>query len=190
MEIFLEIFFVSTVRFQFQVWAGQKRLCPPKRMGGLIKFQQKLCEGESIQVRLLLSSIKMTCCLSFRDLSIFLDICLLFDGCSIITSPCPVDTVVSTVFRECRCSVPSVSGKPFTFSFSFNTNPDGYKNCVAVWLGVIYDYQATNRKQGRLHVKAPLPPPHFYWSPGIYDSQPAGIHKKATTNRWKLLLFS
>jgi hypothetical protein len=30
------------------------------------------------------------------------------------------------------------------------------KKCVAVWLGVIYDSQATNRKKGRLSVRAPL----------------------------------
>jgi hypothetical protein len=30
------------------------------------------------------------------------------------------------------------------------------KKCVAVWLEVIYDSQATNRKQGGLPVRAPL----------------------------------
>jgi hypothetical protein len=40
------------------------------------------------------------------------------------------------------------------------------KKCVAVGLGVIYDSQATNRKQGGLPVRAPLPLLHSYWSPG------------------------
>ncbi len=43
-------FLLSAVRFRFQVWAGQKR---PAQTDGLSnkKFQQKLCEGESTQVR-------------------------------------------------------------------------------------------------------------------------------------------
>ncbi len=38
------------------------------------------------------------------------------------------------------------------------------KKCVAVKLGVIYDSQATNRKQGGLPLRVPPPQPHFYWS--------------------------
>ncbi len=33
------------------------------------------------------------------------------------------------------------------------------KMCVALWMGVIYASQVTNRKQGRLPMTAPLPPP-------------------------------
>ncbi len=38
------------------------------------------------------------------------------------------------------------------------------KRGIAVRLGVIYDFQASNRKQGGLPVRAPLPPPHSGWS--------------------------
>jgi hypothetical protein len=38
-----------------------------------------------------------------------------------------------------------------------NPNPDGCKRCIAMRLGVIFDYQATNGKQGGLPVKAPSP---------------------------------
>jgi hypothetical protein len=38
-----------------------------------------------------------------------------------------------------------------------NPSQDGYKKCVAMWLGVIYDSQATNRRQGGLPARAPLP---------------------------------
>jgi hypothetical protein len=53
------------------------------------------------------------------------------------------------------------------------------KKCVAVQLGVIYDSSATNRKQGELPVRAPLPPCHTpIGRPGvIQDSQPAEIRK-------------
>jgi hypothetical protein len=40
------------------------------------------------------------------------------------------------------------------------------KMCAAVQLGIIYDSQATSRKQGGLPVRAPFPPPHSYWLPG------------------------
>jgi hypothetical protein len=65
------------------------------------------------------------------------------------------------------------------------------KTCVAVWLGVMYDSQALNRKQGGLPVTASLPPQlHSYWSPQvIYDSQPARMHTNTAPKRWKLLLF-
>jgi hypothetical protein len=46
---------------------------------------------------------------------------------------------------------------------SFNPNLDGYKKCVAVRLGVIYDSKATNRKQGVLPVFAPLLPAILLW---------------------------
>jgi hypothetical protein len=39
---------------------------------------------------------------------------------------------------------------------------------VAVWLGVIYDSQATNRKQGGLSAKATSTLPHSYWLPGSH----------------------
>jgi hypothetical protein len=59
--------------------------------------------------------------------------------------------------------------KNFKFD-SVNLDPDGYeKKCVTVRLRVKYDSQATNRKQGELPMRAPLPPPHSYWQP---DSQP------------------
>jgi hypothetical protein len=62
--------------------------------------------------------------------------------------------------------------------------------CVAMRLGVIYDSQATIRKQGGLPVRAP--PPHR--SPighrgVINDSQPVEIRKNTTTSKWKLLLL-
>ncbi len=41
----------------------------------------------------------------------------------------------------------------------FNPNPDGYKKCVALRPGAIYDYQATNRKQGGSLWEHPSPPP-------------------------------
>jgi hypothetical protein len=48
------------------------------------------------------------------------------------------------------------------------------KKGVAVWLGVIYDPQTTNRKQGGLPVRAPLPHRTPIGRLGvIYDSQPA-----------------
>jgi hypothetical protein len=64
------------------------------------------------------------------------------------------------------------------------------KKCVAVRLGVIYDAQATNRKQGGLPVS---PPPPCRTSIGrkgvIYDSQPAGMHKKTPPNKVETLTF-
>jgi hypothetical protein len=46
-----------------------------------------------------------------------------------------------------------------TVQLSLNPNLDGYKKkCIAVRLGIIYDFQATNRKQGGLPVRAPIPP--------------------------------
>jgi hypothetical protein len=48
------------------------------------------------------------------------------------------------------------------------------KNCIAVLLGVIYDSQETNRKQGGLPVRASSPPPHSYWSPGSRIWLPTG----------------
>jgi hypothetical protein len=51
-----------------------------------------------------------------------------------------------------------------------------------MWLGVIYDYQATNRKQGGLPVRAPLPHRTPIGHLGvIYDSEPAEIHKLPQT---------
>jgi hypothetical protein len=37
-----------------------------------------------------------------------------------------------------------------------NPDPDGYKKCNTVQLGVIYDSQDTNRNLGGLPVRAPL----------------------------------
>jgi hypothetical protein len=57
------------------------------------------------------------------------------------------------------------------------------KKCIAMWLGVLYDSQATNRKQGGLSVRAALCTTwHSYWSQ-------AGKNKDTATNKWKLLLF-
>jgi hypothetical protein len=66
--------------------------------------------------------------------------------------------------------------------------PDGYKNCAAVWLGVIYDLQATNRKQGGLPVRIP----NSYWLHGSHISPLAGWKTQKHNpkySRWKLLLF-
>jgi hypothetical protein len=53
-----------------------------------------------------------------------------------------------------------------------------------MWLGVISDSQATNRKQEGLPVRAPLPLHTPIGRLGvIYDSQPAGIHKNTIRNR-------
>jgi hypothetical protein len=54
-------------------------------------------------------------------------------------------------------------------------------------LGVIYDSQMTNRKQGGLLLRALLP----HCTPigclvVIYYSQPAERHKNTLKNRWKL----
>ncbi len=43
------------------------------------------------------------------------------------------------------------------FSATLNTNPDGYKNGVAMPLGVLCDSQATIGKHGGLPLRAPLP---------------------------------
>ncbi len=40
---------------------------------------------------------------------------------------------------------------------TLNPNLDGYKRCVAVRLGVIYDSQTTNRKLGGLPARTPTP---------------------------------
>ncbi len=48
------------------------------------------------------------------------------------------------------------------------------KKCVAVRKGVIYDSQATNRKQGGLPVRASLPLPYSYWSSESHIRLPAG----------------
>ncbi len=71
------------------------------------------------------------------------------------------------------------------------SNPDGYKKkCVAIRLGVIYDSQATNRKQGGLPVRAPSPCCTPIGRLGvIYDSHRAGIHKNTPKVRRKLLFF-
>jgi hypothetical protein len=65
------------------------------------------------------------------------------------------------------------------------------KKFVAVRLGVTYDSCVTNRKKRGLPVRAPLPP--ICTPVGrlvvIRYSQPAGINKNTTTNKWKLLLF-
>jgi hypothetical protein len=64
------------------------------------------------------------------------------------------------------------------------------KKCVVVRLGVMYDFQATKRKQKGPPVRAPpcrIPIGHLGV---IYDFQLAGIHKKTTTNRRKLLLLN
>jgi hypothetical protein len=50
-------------------------------------------------------------------------------------------------------------------------NPDDYKKCVAVRLGVIYDSQATHREQGVS--RTPISCLGV-----IHDSQPAKLHKK------------
>ncbi len=40
------------------------------------------------------------------------------------------------------------------------------KKWVAVRMGVLYDSQMTNRKQGVLPARTPTPPAHSYWLPG------------------------
>jgi hypothetical protein len=52
-------------------------------------------------------------------------------------------------------------------------------------LGVKYDFQVTNRRQGRLPVRAAAPQPHSYWSPRshtVYDSELARIDENTTTS--------
>jgi hypothetical protein len=61
------------------------------------------------------------------------------------------------------------------------------KKCVAMRLGVICDSQTTNRKQGRLPVRAPPPLLHSYWKPG--DSQLAEIHKEYHYKQVEALTF-
>ncbi len=67
------------------------------------------------------------------------------------------------------------------------SNLNSYKKCIALRLGVMYDSQTTNGKQGGLPVSTPTP---LWCTPigrlgVIYDSKPAGIQKNTTTNRWK-----
>jgi hypothetical protein len=64
------------------------------------------------------------------------------------------------------------------------------RKCIAVRLGVIYDSQGANWKQGGLPMRDPFP----HHTPNgrrgvINDSQPAEIYKNTTRTRWKLLLF-
>jgi hypothetical protein len=68
---------------------------------------------------------------------------------------------------------------------TINPNPDGSKKkCTAVRLEVIYDSQATNRKQGGLSVRAPLPCHTPVGHLGvIYDSQLTEYTKNTTTNK-------
>jgi hypothetical protein len=67
------------------------------------------------------------------------------------------------------------------------------KKCTSEWLGVIYDSQVTNRKQGRAPCESPSPARIHIGRLGvlgvIYDYQPAEMHNKTTTSRWKLLLL-
>jgi hypothetical protein len=64
------------------------------------------------------------------------------------------------------------------------------KKCIAVQLGVIYDPQVTNRKQGGLPVRTSLSRHTPICHLGvIHYFQPAGIHRNTTTNRWKLSHF-
>jgi hypothetical protein len=58
-------------------------------------------------------------------------------------------------------------------SYVMSLNWMAIKKCLAVRLGVIYDSRATNRKKGRLPVRAPLPLPHSNWSPGSHIWFPA-----------------
>jgi hypothetical protein len=58
------------------------------------------------------------------------------------------------------------------------------KECIAVRLGVIYDSPVTNKMQGGLPVRAPVPHRAPIGCLGIiYDSQLAEIHKNITTHR-------
>jgi hypothetical protein len=64
------------------------------------------------------------------------------------------------------------------------------KNYIVVRLGVIYDSQASNRKQGTPG-EGPSPPTPLIGCLGvIYDSQPSRIHTNSTRNRWKLLVLN
>jgi hypothetical protein len=64
----------------------------------------------------------------------------------------------------------------------FNPDPGGYKKCITMWLGVTYDFQATNRKQGGLPVRTHHPRQRIAIGRlgVVYDSQPAGIHKNTS----------
>jgi hypothetical protein len=86
--------------------------------------------------------------------------------------------------------MPHTPTRSGTDPFNINPNPMAIKKCVAVRLEIIYDYQATNRKQGGLPVRVPSPcHTPFSHLDVIYDSQLAQIHKNTTTKRWKLFLF-
>jgi hypothetical protein len=68
-----------------------------------------------------------------------------------------------------------------------NNNLDGYKKYIAMQLGVIYESQMTNRKQGGLLLRALLP----HCTPigclvVIYDFKLAERHKNTIKNKWKL----
>jgi hypothetical protein len=67
----------------------------------------------------------------------------------------------------------------------FNPNP-GYQKYVDVWLGVIFDFQATNRKEGRYTFVAKPLTSHLGSSrePGVHASYPLRVHKNSTINRW------
>jgi hypothetical protein len=65
------------------------------------------------------------------------------------------------------------------------------KWCIAAWLGVIYNSQATNRKLGGLPARTPIPPRALllvvlesYMIPSWPEE-----HKHTTTNKWMFLLF-
>jgi hypothetical protein len=56
--------------------------------------------------------------------------------------------------------------RTYALQNKFNPNPDGYKKCIVMRLGVIYDSQETNRKKGGLPARALTKPlVHSYWSP-------------------------
>ncbi len=63
----------------------------------------------------------------------------------------------------------------------FNPNPDGYKKCIPVRLGVMYNSQATNRKKGGLPARAPTPWRTPIGRPGCHIWLPAGRNTLNTT---------
>jgi hypothetical protein len=103
--------------------------------------------------------------------------------------------LVSDKAHKVLCPPPSNMQHEYNLQFSNTeyTNSVEYATCyltrmaikcVAVRLEVIYDSQATNRKQIGLPFKAPLPCCTPIGRLGVtYDSQPAEIHKNTTTDR-------
>jgi hypothetical protein len=69
-----------------------------------------------------------------------------------------------------------------------NPNPVGHIKGVTVWLGVLYDSQVTNRRQGGFSARALCPLAHSYWAPRSHRSRPE-YTKTPSNSGYILLLF-